>query len=93
MFVLSCRVFGYGIEDALLNAVKRLARAGAGGVPMTIEGAYKETPHNEPCRAVYPHNGFTYDGRAWVLAEVDSPPDPSWLTVLDRLSDAVLSAK
>ena len=27
VFVLSCRVFGYGIEDALLNAVKRLARA------------------------------------------------------------------
>ncbi len=92
-FVLSCRVFGYGIEDALLNAVKRLARAGVGGVPMTIEGAYKETPHNEPCRTVYPRNGFTYDGRAWVLAEVDSPPDPSWLTVLDRLTDAVLSAK
>ena len=85
-FVLSCRVFGYGIEDALLNAVKRLARAGAGGVPMTIAGAYKETPHNEPCRTVYPSNGFTYDGRVVgpgrgrfaarpILADRPGPPD------------------
>ncbi len=84
-FVLSCRVFGYGIEDAVLNAVKRLARAGNGGGAMPIRGAFKETPHNEPCRAVYPRNGFTFDGESWVLAEADSPTDPAWLTVADRL--------
>ncbi len=85
VFVLSCRVFGYGIEDAVLNAVKRLARAGAGNGAMPIRGAFKETPHNEPCRAMYPRNGFTRDGDAWVLADIDSPPDPAWLTVNDRL--------
>ena len=37
-FVLSCRVFGYGIEDAVLNAVKRLARAGTGDGASTIRG-------------------------------------------------------
>jgi FkbH-like protein len=84
-FVLSCRVFGYGIEDAVLNAVKRLARAGNGNGPMPIRGAFKETPHNEPCRAVYPSNGFTFDGESWILAEPDSPTDPAWLTVADRL--------
>jgi FkbH-like protein len=84
-FVLSCRVFGYGIEDAVLNAVKRLARAGADSGPMPIRGAFKETPHNEPCRAMYPRNGFTFDGESWVLAGVDAPPDPAWLTVADRL--------
>lgn len=92
VFVLSCRVFGYGVEDALLNAVKRLAQ-GTGGVPKSIEGAYKETPHNEPCRTVYPRNGFTYDGRAWVMTEIDSRPDPSWLTVVDRLCDALVASK
>jgi FkbH-like protein len=82
-FVLSCRVFGYGIEDAVLNAVKRLARAG--DRPMPIRGAFRETAHNEPCRAMYPNNGFQFDGDAWVLADVDAPPDPAWLTVADHL--------
>jgi FkbH-like protein len=85
VFVLSCRVFGYAIEDAALNAVKRLARAGAGNGPMAIRGAFKETPHNEPCRAMYPKNGFARDGDVWVLAAVDAPPDPAWLTVVNRL--------
>src|SRR5262249_40581147 len=40
-FVLSCRVFGYGIEDAVLNAVKRLALAGVGRGAMPIRGAFK----------------------------------------------------
>jgi FkbH-like protein len=85
-FVLSCRVFGYGIEDAVLNAVKRLsARAGNGRGPLPIRGAFKETPHNEPCRAVYPKNGFTRDGDAWVLAAPAAPADPAWLTIADRL--------
>jgi FkbH-like protein len=85
VFVLSCRVFGYGIEDAVLNAVKRLARSGNGDGAPPIRGAFKETPHNEPCRAMYPRNGFTRDGDAWVLADVDVPQDPAWLTVIDRL--------
>jgi FkbH-like protein len=84
-FVLSCRVFGYGVEDAVLNAVKRLARAGNGDGPLPIRGAFRETPHNEPCRTVYPRNGFARDGESWVLADVDSPQDPAWLTVADRL--------
>ena len=31
VFVLSCRVFGYGIEDAVLNAIKRKARSTSDG--------------------------------------------------------------
>jgi FkbH-like protein len=85
VYVLSCRVFGYGIEDAVLNAVKRLARASNGHAPMPIRGAFKETPHNEPCRDMYPRNGFVRDGESWVRAEPDSPQDPAWLTVADRL--------
>jgi hypothetical protein len=52
---------------------------------MPIRGAVKETPHNEPCRSVYPRNGFAFDGEAWVLAEPDATADPAWLTVVDRL--------
>ena len=85
VFVLSCRVFGCGIEDAILGAVKRLARAGRGDGPLPIRGAFKETPHSLPCRVVYPIQGFTFDGGSWVLTDLDTPAAPAWLTVDDRL--------
>lgn len=80
-FVLSCRVFGYGIEHALVNHVKRLAVRN--GPPLPIVGFYEETPHNEPCRKVYPENGFTWDGQAWVCTNPASTPinDPAWLKI------------
>lgn len=80
LFVLSCRVFGYGIEHALLAAVMRLlSESGRGSLP--LEGLYVETPHNEPCRKVYPENGFTWDGKVWRNANPTPRPDPSWLKV------------
>ena len=79
VFVLSCRVFGYRIEDVVLNVVKR--RAARASLP--VVGHYKETPHNGPCRKVYPENGFTWDGGAWVLAAASEAAvkDPRWLRV------------
>jgi predicted enzyme involved in methoxymalonyl-ACP biosynthesis len=87
VFVLSCRVLGYGIEDAVLGAVKRLAWAhrAAGGRPLTIRGAYRETLHNEPCRTMYPRQGFSRDGDSWVLAPAQTHEDPKWLTIVDHL--------
>ena len=89
IFVLSCRVFGYGVETALLNHVKRVAGfAGDGqqaGHVKKIVGRYQETPFNEPCRQTYPQHGFTKDGAEdsadWVYAGGDSIADPDWLTV------------
>ena len=84
IFVLSCRVFGYGIETALLNAVKRrFAGVGRSQPGPLLIGLYQETPANEPCRQVYPTNGFTWDGAAWVYQGTDEPVDPSWLTIHD----------
>jgi FkbH-like protein len=74
-FVLSCRVFGYGMEDALINLVKR-SRPGA-----PIFGHFKATPHNEPCRNTYPRNGFSWEHSEWVFRGGDSLPDAAWLTV------------
>jgi predicted enzyme involved in methoxymalonyl-ACP biosynthesis len=84
IFVLSCRVFGYRIEDALVNAVKR--RAVTKSLP--ILGHFKETPHNEPCRKVYPSNGFEWDGSAWVYQADGSKmiEDPRWLTIRHETS-------
>ncbi|HZL36814.1 MAG TPA: HAD-IIIC family phosphatase [Tepidisphaeraceae bacterium] len=77
VFVLSCRVFGFGIENVVVNAVKRLARKR--GVPAI--GPFKETPHNEPCRKVYPSNGFTWNGGAWRWEGVGEITDPRWLAI------------
>ncbi|MCX5662490.1 MAG: HAD-IIIC family phosphatase [Planctomycetota bacterium] len=85
LFVLSCRVFGYGIEHALLAAVMRLLSAsGRGDLP--IEGLFVETPHNEPSRKVYPANGFTWTGQAWRCDRPEPKADPSWLKVSTDLA-------
>jgi FkbH-like protein len=77
VFVLSCRVFGYGIENVVVNAVKRLARRHGVGVV----APFKETPHNEPCRKVYPKNGFIWDGNVWTWSGDSAIKDPAWLKI------------
>ena len=85
IFVLSCRVFGYGVETALLNHIKRLAgfsdQGNRVGPAKSIGGRYQETPFNEPCRQTYAQHGFTQDGEDWTYAGGGSIEDPDWLTV------------
>ena len=76
IFVLSCRVFGFGIEYALLNAVKSLAPG-----DHAIVGHYRKTQSNEPCRQLYPKSRMHWDGSSWTGRVGDLPPDPAWLTV------------
>ena len=86
IFVLSCRVFGYGIETSVLNLVKRLARIEAGdGLPVIL-GSYSETSHNAPCRSMYPDHGFIWDGSCWAYRSDETSLDPTWLTIEDRLT-------
>ena len=77
VFVLSCRVFGYGVEKALLNHVRRLAQEA--GLP--IVGMYLETAYNEPCRKTYPDAGFVWDEHAWVHPGEGAVEDPDWLAI------------
>lgn len=74
-FVLSCRVFGYGMENALLSYIKQWRPAAS------IYGHFKETPYNEPCRRTYSNNGFSWEGSEWVLRERATVPEFKWLTV------------
>jgi FkbH-like protein len=76
VFVLSCRVFGFGIEYALLNAVSELAAR-----ECRLVGRYKETPHNEPCRAFYAKAGLRREEAGWVGTIADLAPAPAWLTI------------
>ena len=79
IFVLSCRVFGYGVETALLNHIKR--SAGFPGRGRQIAGRYVTTAVNEPCRNTYAQHGFTQDGGMWVYRGGGAIEDPDWLTV------------
>jgi FkbH-like protein len=79
IFVLSCRVFGYRVETALLNHVKRSAAFAGRG--KQIVGRYVATAFNEPCRDTYAQNGFVPEGDAWVYSGGSLIEDPDWLTV------------
>jgi FkbH-like protein len=81
VFVLSCRVFGYGVEKAVLNFIRRSAGHYGEKIGKPIFGSYIETPYNAPCRDVYPDNGFIQDGSLWVYRSGSENIDPDWLTV------------
>jgi FkbH-like protein len=83
MFVLSCRVFGFGIEYALLNSLRRL-------VPPALRliGYFKETQSNQPCRQMYPKARLSWDGRHWVGLVSELPPDPAWLSIQNHLAES-----
>jgi predicted enzyme involved in methoxymalonyl-ACP biosynthesis len=83
VFVLSCRVLGYGIEKAVLNSIKRLARRGPGGVVRPVVGHFRETEHNEPCRRMYPDNQFIWSAPFWVCAYPIPGEDAPWLSVCE----------
>jgi len=78
-FVLSCRVFGYGVERSMLNYLKTVAAAK--GV-RRIVGRYVSTPQNAPCRDFLPNNGFRDERERWVFdVGTSSPADAEWLQV------------
>lgn len=82
IFVLSCRAFGFGIEHALLNAVRRLARS-----DQVIVGHYRETQFNRPCCQLYSKAGMIWDGRNWIGKVADLQPDPAWLAVENAIEE------
>jgi FkbH-like protein len=77
-FVLSCRVFGFAIEDAMLNAVRR----GLGEA--VVRAHLVETPVNGPCRDVYSRNGFEKSGDEWIAGGSVIGTDAPWLSIHDE---------
>ncbi|SFS04053.1 HAD-superfamily phosphatase, subfamily IIIC/FkbH-like domain-containing protein [Granulicella pectinivorans] len=73
IWVLSCRVFGFGIETALLNEARRRTPV--------LRGAIVETERNQPCREVFAANGFQKDADGWLWPGGEVPADPEWLAV------------
>ena len=77
VFVLSCRVFGYGIEHVVVGVAKNIAL----GKGKPIRCRIVESVHNEPCRRVYADNGFELMDGIWFWGPGAEPDLPSWLTV------------
>ncbi len=80
VFVLSCRVFGYGVETAILNEIKRRALLQEA---QSIVGKHTETAYNSPCRMVYPNEKFEKKDSDWVfpVSSENEIHDPQWIAI------------
>tara|TARA_R110002094_G_scaffold12543_2_gene22682 strand:- start:6440 stop:8548 length:2109 start_codon:yes stop_codon:yes gene_type:complete len=77
-FVLSCRVFGFGVENAMLQSVL-LSFA-----DQTVNARLVKTPVNGPCQEVFAANGFMLDGDVWVSQGGRPNTVPGWLSIEDK---------
>lgn len=84
-FVLSCRVFGFGIEDAMLNSLRRAVLLAPLSAPLV------ETAVNGPCRDVYARHGFRCQDGLWWSEGGGIKADPCWLAIVDRTEWAGLA--
>jgi FkbH-like protein len=79
-FVLSCRVMGRKVEEAMAAVAVRYAQsAGAGAVV----AEYRPTAKNQPCLTFWQQSGFSRDGSATIFCwdTVRDYPFPSQLAV------------
>lgn len=68
VFVLSCRVFGYGVETAVLKRIREYA---SGWGSTHICGQFKATNQNMPCRQMYDSQGYLWVDDQYVLDLAD----------------------
>lgn len=73
-FVMSCRVFGMQIEQAVLSGLLRAE-------PSLRSARLVETPKNGPCRDVYARAGWTAADESWIAGTVKPVPSHITLTV------------
>jgi len=62
-FLLSCRVMGRGIEDAMMGYI--LSKAKEEGVTK-VKAEFIPTKKNKPCEQLLPNFGFKREGEQWV---------------------------
>ena len=77
-FVLSCRIFGFGVENAMLQSVLRSF------ADQTMNAQLVKTPVNGPCQDVFAANGFIFEGEVWVSKGGRPDIVPDWLTIEDK---------
>ena len=78
IYVLSCRVFGYGVETLLLKQIEEDSRKIFGEV--RVRGYFKSTPQNKPATNMYRDFGFLPKDDHWFLdSSVCSQSAPTWM--------------
>lgn len=80
VFVLSCRVFGYQFEHAVMNHIKRKTiKMGA----LKIKAQYIATAQNSPCKSFLAECGFSKTDEFYYYdLSTIADSDASWLTVI-----------
>jgi FkbH-like protein len=77
-FVLSCRVMGRKVEEAMVHLACELARRGGAS---RLVAEHLPTAKNEPCRRFFDGGPFVRDGSAYVVDLSNPPPAPADVTV------------
>jgi FkbH-like protein len=78
-FLLSCRVMGRGVEDAIMGFI--LNEAKKEGVTK-IKGQYIPTKKNKPCEEFLSKSGFKREGEYWIYSSDTPPKIPKYLELL-----------
>ena len=82
--VLSCRVFGLGIETALLaEALRQMQEAGY----TDYVGRFTATGRNDACRAFWPAHGFTMDAGDTLWRGSLLPHCPEWIRAAGDMAE------
>lgn len=81
-WVLSCRVFGYGIETLMLNYAQQVAEKMA---LSQLKGKIVKTSHNGPCQDVFANHQFQLADGEWFTDSRNQLPGPSWLATTFNL--------
>jgi FkbH-like protein len=78
-FLLSCRVMGRGVEDAMMSYI--LSEAKKGGIK-TVKAQYLPTSKNKPCETFLEKYGFVRDGDYWTFMPTGTIEHPKYLELI-----------
>ena len=77
IFVLSCRVFGFGVETMLLHQLEEDAKKRFGQVK--VRGFFVPTAHNAPSKDFFARHGYVERDGAWIFSDIQGDAlEPVW---------------
>ena len=81
-WVMSCRVIGYDVEQAVMSVLQRHYAHLLN--EKTLSGVLVKTDANFPCRSLYKTCGFVQDGDRWILPAGATLRTPPHIAVLNE---------
>jgi FkbH-like protein len=87
-FVLSCRVFGFGVETMLLRELEKDAKERFGEVK--VRGFFVPTANNAPSKEFFARHGYLQRDGAWIYSGAGGvAPEPVWFETVSIHKQAV----